>query len=320
MFAAAAALAGCGGGSGSSQIPAGVSNSAQQNAPGTAGAVLSGTSWQLQAGGGQDAGALQALAMLPSAIIIDVGDSVTWAVAGEAHTITFNCCAGDPTLPQGGSTFNGSNFVSSGVLVPGQHYTLTFTKAGTYKYACVLHPPEMTGTIIVQPRGTAYPGSQGFYTGLGTSALKVFLSAADIAVRSDVLFGVGGTMVAAGISPFGPSAPPSQSTVLRFLSGDRVNATSVTIRVGTTLTWKNLSSNEPHTVTFPVAGQPLPPLPGDPFTPPIGGSTYDGSHVTNSGVMNPGQSYSLTFTKAGTFGYECLFHDAFGMLGTVIVK
>lgn len=86
------------------------------------------------------------------------------------------------------------------------------------------------------------------------------------------------------------------------------------------MTWKDLSSNEPHTVTFPVAGQALPPLPGDPFTPPIGGSTYDGSSITNSGVMNPGGSYSLTFTKAGTYTYMCLFHDAFGMIGTVVVK
>jgi plastocyanin len=130
----------------------------------------------------------------------------------------------------------------------------------------------------------------------------------------------GGTHIAAGVSPPLVNGIPPQATVVRFLNGDRLNLTSVTIRVGTTLTWTNLSTNNPHTVTFPVAGQPLPPLPGDPFTPPLGGSTYDGTQVTNSGVLFYGQSYSLTFTKAGIFTYFCLFHDNAGMIGTVIVK
>jgi plastocyanin len=39
-------------------------------------------------------------------------------------------------------------FHSSGVLAPGETFTLTFTKAGTYPYACVLHP-QMVGTVEV---------------------------------------------------------------------------------------------------------------------------------------------------------------------------
>jgi plastocyanin len=320
LAAACVALPACAGGGVAPQIPALNSSMQEGGNAQMAASPAHSTTWQLQAGGAREAGALQALAMLPQAITIDVGDSITWTVAGEEHTITFNCCSGDPTVPQGGTTFDGSNFVSSGILAPGQTFTLTFTHAGTYHYGCVLHPPEMSGVIIVQPAGTPYPSSQGLYTGSGTSDLNAILNNADAAAKTVTQFGAGGTTLAAGIAPGGPNATPNHATVLRFLDGDRVNDTSVTIPVGTTLTWRDLSNNEPHTVTFPVAGQPLPVLPGDPFTPPMGGSTYDGSHITNSGVINPNGTYSLTFTKAGTYQYFCLFHDASGMVGTVIVK
>jgi plastocyanin len=320
---ALAAAAGCAGGGtgGSSQIPQG--SALSQATDGQVGVSTSATAWQVQAGGDRQDGSLQALDMLPSTITINEGDSITWNVTGEVHTITFlgsnTSPPADPTVPQGTTTFDGTNFVSSGILPPGTHYTLTFTKAGTYHYFCALHPPEMTGVVIVQPRGTPRPEPQGFYTGKGTSELNSILSDAMGAVNA-IPYEVGGTHLAAGVSPGGPNATPPYATVLRFLDGDRINLTSVTISVGTTLTWTNLSSNEPHTVTFPVAGQPLPPLPGDPFTPPMGGSTYDGTQITNSGILNGGDSYSLTFTKTGTYTYYCLFHDAFGMIGTVVVR
>lgn len=318
-------LAACGGGGGgTSNIPATASNGQQAGQVSTGTTNTAGITWQVQAGGDRQDGALQALAMLPQSITIDEGDTVEWTVEGEVHTITFlgsfSAPPGDPTVPQGGSTYDGTQFLSSGVLPPGAHYSVTFTKAGTYPYFCVLHAPEMVGSVVVQPRGTPYPKPQGFYTGTGTSYLNAVLSEAMDAVKA-IPYTVGGTHLAAGASgPLQPNGLPSHATVLRFLDGDRVNLTSVTIPVGTTLTWTNLANNEPHTVTFPQAGQPLPPLPGDPFTPPIGGSTYDGSQVTNSGVLNPGDSYHLTFTKAGTYVYFCLFHDEFGMMGTVVVK
>lgn len=333
-----AALSACGGAGGGSapQLPA-TSNASQM--PGAAGAAasFSGTTWSAQAGGAHQRGALQALAMLPGTITIDEGDSITWTAQGEVHTITFLGSnvkpPGDPTVPQGGSTFDGTNFVSSGIIAPGQTYTLKFTKAGTYGYQCFLHPPEMTGTVVVQPAGTPYPHPQGFYTGMGTSDLNAILSDAMTAVKQ-IPFAVGGTTVAAGTAPGGPSAAPDRATVLRFLNGDRLNLTSVTIPLGGIVTWINESNNEPHTITFPAAGQPLPPLPGDPFTPPMGTIVngqpiYNGTEVTNSGPIGstaiglpPGtpNQYSLKFTVRGTFTYVCLFHDAFGMVGTVVVQ
>lgn len=325
---ALAAAAGCGGGGGSagSALPQNANSNTNLNT--NAGLKpASGTQhWTVDAGASRRDGALQALAFASASIVIDEGDSVTWTSA-SIHTVSFLVNGQSPftapVTPAGGNVEDGSAFTSSGVLGPGQTYTLTFPKAGTYTYYCLLHPPEMVGQIIVQPAGSPYPHPQGFYTGQGNAAANNFLSAAQSSIKL-FPFAEDGTTVAAGISPGLNALPPSNASVWRFLNDKNLDST-ITIPVNTTVTWVNESNNEPHTVTFPIAGQPLPPLPGDPFTPPIGGSTYDGSAITNSGPFGsavglPSNTYSLTFTKAGTFKYFCLFHDAFGMEGTVIVK
>ena len=332
-----AALSACGGGSGGSQIPLG-SNNSQNSGAGLAGdappAPTTARSWKVDAGASRRDGALQGLDFYSSTIVIDEGDSVTWTSA-SIHTVSFlegtNLTPFTaPPIAAGGTTEDGTAFTSSGVLAPGQTYTLTFPKAGTYVYYCLLHPPEMTGTIVVQHAGTPYPHSQGYYTGQGNAAANQDLSAAQGSIAL-FPFPDGGTTLAAGISPGLSSLPPSTASVWRFLDSDTLTSeTTITIPVNTTLTWVNESNNEPHTVTLPVAGQPLPPLPGDPFTPPMGivqngVNIYDGTQVTNSGPFGTAvgfgsNSYSLKFTKAGTYTYFCLFHDAFGMEGTVIVQ
>jgi plastocyanin len=55
-----------------------------------------------------------------------------------------------PQITNGGS-YDGSHFISSGLGGGGPAdigYALTFTKAGTYHYACLIHP-QMVGTVIV---------------------------------------------------------------------------------------------------------------------------------------------------------------------------
>ncbi|MGH2411173.1 MAG: cupredoxin domain-containing protein, partial [Chloroflexota bacterium] len=113
----------------------------------------------------------------PAQLTIHAGDAVVWH--GFLHTITFGPAAqiahlrqtlivpvsqkaGPPilafnplvALPSGGKTYAGTGFVSSGLLTPTgpqvPSYTLTFPKAGTYTYVCLLHP-HMQGTIIVLP-------------------------------------------------------------------------------------------------------------------------------------------------------------------------
>jgi plastocyanin len=67
---------------------------------------------------------------------------------------------------------------------------------------------------------------------------------------------------------------------------------TVTVEAGDTVTWKN-TVLDPHTVT-------------------ADGGTF------NSGVMNGGTTFSVTFTTPGTFDYSCLIHPT--MHGVVVVR
>lgn len=95
---------------------------------------------------------------------------------------------------------------------------------------------------------------------------------------------------------------------------------TITVDVGDTVTWVG-NSAEPHTVTFNATNP-------SPFAPATPGGSFDGTTYKNSGPMTnepqsvtgfpSAHSYSLTFTKSGTFHYKCLFHP--GMMGAVKVN
>jgi len=106
------------------------------------------------------------------------------------------------------------------------------------------------------------------------------------------------------------------------------------IRAGDTVTWKWADALAPHSVTF-LSGKPDLPLvvpgPGQgeltlgPAFFPAGiwatasTASYDGTALAHSGPPNdPSATYSLTFTKAGTYGYVCSFHP--GMRAEIIVR
>ena len=125
---------------------------------------------------------------LPRKVETSVGEPVTWTVDGIDHTISFNVPKYFPiftvkddgevvweseayepvgwTVPEKGEPEGeeeepparavdigkwdgGGGFHSSGALSPGDSFTITFTKAGTYPFACVLHP-QMVGTVEVR--------------------------------------------------------------------------------------------------------------------------------------------------------------------------
>ncbi len=282
--------------------------------------------WRTQAGASANEEAYQGLQFYPNALTVDAGDTVIWSFpAGEPHTVTLlgprssPPPPNDPSVqqPAGGVTYDGSTYTSSGFLAAGQTYSLTFTKPGVYTVYCLIHGGMMQ-TITVQPAGTAYPQTQADVDSKGSSMIQSDMRIAANAV-TEFPYGPGGTHVAAGISAGLANAnPPSSASVVRFVDGKSLEPTT-TVPVGGTITWTNLSSNLPHTVTFPVAGQNAPAMP--PFSPPAGPTSYDGTQLVNSGVMMPGQSFSLTFTKAGTYTYYCLFHDDLEkMIGTVVVQ
>ncbi len=102
---------------------------------------------------------------------------------------------------------------------------------------------------------------------------------------------------------------------------------TITINAGDTVTW-TMAAGFDHTVTF-LSRAKLPDLaiPENGgkllFNPlialPQGLATYTGKGVAGSGLlMGKDKSYSLTFTKPGSYAYLCLLHP--GMTGTVIVQ
>lgn len=148
------------------------------------------------------------------------------------------------------------------------------------------------------------------------SVLTAFASALALLVAL-----LGPTAVAAS----GPGWSPTQWTVMvgaQSPDGSTIVSTyfprEIWVDEGDTINFVN-STMEPHTVTF-LSGNPAPPL----SSPAFGGNTYNGTGLVNSGTLIgvpfPGatQSFSLTFTRAGTYTYVCLYHP--DMTGTVHVQ
>jgi plastocyanin len=101
--------------------------------------------------------------------------------------------------------------------------------------------------------------------------------------------------------------------------------TTLTINEGDTVSW-TLNAFV-HTVTFLSGGErPADVVPSDEgplLNPavafPAGGPSYDGTGFVNSGILDQkGATFSLTFTKPGTYNYLCLLHP--GMDGKVVVQ
>jgi plastocyanin len=87
----------------------------------------------------------------------------------------------------------------------------------------------------------------------------------------------------------GPGSTPQENLV--SIVDFNFQPSSITVSVGTTVTWKN-NGGVTHTVT----------------------ST---SGLFNSGNISPGANFQFTFENAGTYTYHCSIHTS--MTGTVIV-
>jgi plastocyanin len=312
----------------------------------------------------------------PTTITINEGDTVVFKHNSglEPHTVTFlgpetalpglvvpdtsvTPSPGQPPtlilnpsvlLPAGGTMFDGSAFTSSGFVesdIPGpQDYPLTFTKAGTYPYLCLLHTsatPDgslvgMKGTIIVQPAGTVYPMTPDQVAAAAQQQLSNDATNAK-AAEAQIL------NEAASMKP---EAMPDGTTKYHVVVGsmDMVNSleyqrfapSELTIHVGDSVEWAmtmpgfhNVAMGgeyEPFTIV-PQQGGPPKALANPQFIFPMGGSTFDGSSYVNSGPLAaPGsppsagpQTYSLTFTKPGVYEFICEVHDSLGMNGHITV-
>ena len=83
----------------------------------------------------------------------------------------------------------------------------------------------------------------------------------------------------------------------------------ITIKVGETVEWKNVGNSVHHASSDPSAAV----NPAEVSNPP-------GAKPFDSGFLQPGQSYTYTFTVPGTYKYICAPHETSGMVGEVTVR
>lgn len=91
------------------------------------------------------------------------------------------------------------------------------------------------------------------------------------------------------VAPTATTAAPTSGSAVQISAVNFTFGDPVTVKVGTTITWTNLD-DAPHTVT-------------------ADDNSFD------SGVFQKGQTFSLTFSKAGVFSYYCAIHGGPGGQG-----
>lgn len=278
--------------------------------------------WQVSVGKETDAASLDS--MFPKVVYIHEGDKVVFTNGAKftPHTVTFlagnaplspeDPTAAAPTAPSGVS-WDGKTLLNSGILEPTKNYEITFTASGAYPYYCVLHP-LMTGTVVVVPKGQPIPSKVEQAAAVKAQESELMLQAESLKGNHEVQY----TENANGSLTYKVALGSPHTT----LSHNRMAPDLVIVSEGDSVQWSNLSPYEPHWVTLnkPADLEFLTPQGFNPvFMAPAGGSEFNGTGFTNSGMIMSAQSYALKFTKAGTYTYECYLHSGSLMKGTVVV-
>lgn len=296
---------------------------------------------------------VEANAFGPQTIKVHRGDTITWQFM-SFHNIRFDTKPVDFVIPSqiDGKTVLEANPVvafptikNGGVYTPGGSSGLpgagpggpssgppTFSVVmdvapGTYTYVCDIHP-GMVGTITVVDDNTDIPDPAAVEQA-GKAELQAALDAGDKAMldltKQFPPVAKGDTLqVSAG-------GQASTASLLRFFPD------IATIAPGQSVTWTVPLGFEPHTINFPVPASGLPfgvtmlmdskkqphmvatDQYADSLTPNIkSGAEFPADGVVKSGLILPGQSFTLKFTKPGVYFYFCTLHS--GMIGTIIVQ
>ena len=281
----------------------------------------------------------------PSSLKVHQGDTVRWIIAG-GHNVHFEAIYTPLLLPSqqdGKSVLNVNPAVLFGNVQSGDSYTggeannglsiggppqpyfeLTINApVGTYQYYCDIHP-GMAGVIEVVDTATAVPSlldatTQGF---------------------AEITQAINGAFAAqAAAQASAPNSDEGATIMIGTRSGQAIIGgffpSAVVIQMGQSVTW-----------TVPVDALPEPmgiaSAPGPKqedlmvFTPPDGnnppvimmtnlaveGSTPSGASVGQqsnwySGILDPGESYTLTFREPGVYRYV---DTGQGNTGVIVVE
>jgi len=226
--------------------------------------------------------------------------------------------------PSGGSTFNGTARVDSGLpLGPPAGYKVTFTKAGTYTYFCDVHA-GMQGTIVVREPSRPIPSAAQDARALNRQVRR----AVRIAKR------LSQTVVTGNNVDIGSAGPQGVEVFAMFPN-------NLTVKQGTVVRFSMTPlSREVHSATFGPEdyrnmlanslGGPLPwdqqgVYPSDQGTvnPIKLTETTHGNGFANTGLLDVDNTTpipvdrQIQFNQPGTYHYQCLIHPF--MTGTITV-
>jgi plastocyanin len=294
----------------------------------------------------------------PGTIFIHSGDSIRFLNPyEEIHTVTFApdgklpefitpagppSAGGPPKIivnPQvsnpapapvpSGIRFDGTSFANSGVMAKNDAWTVSFQKQGNFTFVCVIHP-GMDVTVSVVDAAVKADTQEALDAAAATKLAQAVANGQLAAAQAKPTK----TANADGSSTWQVLNVPSagQADVMQFLPP------KLQIAAGDTVSWNN-PTLVPHTVTF-LGGTPAPEL----ITPEFGAAgpptlvlnpkvlfptppskTYEGAGYVNSGFIGAGpeatagKTFSLTFTKPGTYTYLCVLHADLGMTGVIEV-
>jgi plastocyanin len=302
--------------------------------------------YMIQAGGFGEAN-VEVLAFAPAFLQVHRGDTVMWHVTSfhnmrfgeqEEPFITVEEIGGSstsvgnpkvffPTLENGAAYMGGE--ANSG-LPPEDAIKSFFSlvidlEPGIYSYRCDVHP-GMAGIIevvaddvvIPSPSEVTASADKELDDQINPAIGAYFAAAATMPIQSadgsiTIMAGIGGT---------------GRASSLQFASP------LVFINAGETVTWQvpadspslHFVNSAPYdpTITPDIIPQENP---GGPPTLLAGsgflGTTADGATIAaeesfNSPILDPGQSFSLTFSDPGVYPYVCHVHP--GMSGVIVVQ
>lgn len=134
--------------------------------------------------------------------------------------------------------------------------------------------------------------------------------------RRRLLRGAGLTMASLGVLPVlqacsNGSAHESgdETPVIEMNDQMRFEPASLVIRVGQTVTWRNVGAMVHTSTCDPERAQR-----------PEHAALPDGAEPWDSGLIRAGESWSRSFDLPGDYTYFCTPHEAGGMIGSLTVE
>jgi plastocyanin len=228
-----------------------------------------------------------------SAKVVRIGDGTAKTVWSGLTTVTGLAVAKDGTLLA--LEMSTGNTKAPPFLV--EHSGKIVRQTGPDSSADVATGLNLPTHLDVGPDGAYYVASPAIGADAGTGYIVRIDPTGDQPVSAaDAVPAPGACGVAT------PAASPTAETGGETASGQVAvkiydfgfDPPMLTIKVGTTVTWTNTGAVEHTTVSFDK-----------------------GKKVWDSNIMEPGDSYSYTFKRAGTFDYVCGLHP--DMQGTIKV-